>query len=228
MALKFDVYAHVTETIIAEIETGTPPWRKPWTGSASGIAFPTRHNGEEYRGINVLMLWIMAAKQGHVSSRWMTYKQAKDLGGHADQRPAAQPSQASTARGQSRLRSCAHSAGRRFRSRYWLGRAPAIRTQKGQRGAMRGALHSDARCFQGLRGFRDGGSRGRMHEAELRAQELKTQSVLVGSRQSRRYSFARNRIAVLLSPTGHRCAWRARSLQSKLAQREAKYQMQVA
>ncbi|MEP3674962.1 zincin-like metallopeptidase domain-containing protein [Sulfitobacter sp.] len=81
MAPKFDVYAHVTETIIAEIEAGTPPWRKPWTGSASGIALPTRHNGEEYRGINVLMLWIMAAKHGHVSSRWMTYKQAQELGG---------------------------------------------------------------------------------------------------------------------------------------------------
>jgi len=81
MAPKFDVYAHVTDTIIAEIEAGTPPWRKPWTGSTSGIALPTRHNGEEYRGINVLMLWIMAAKQGHVSSRWMTYKQAQELGG---------------------------------------------------------------------------------------------------------------------------------------------------
>ena len=29
MAPKFDVYAHVTDTIIAEIEAGTPPWRKP-------------------------------------------------------------------------------------------------------------------------------------------------------------------------------------------------------
>ena len=33
MAPKFDVYAHVTDTIIPEIEAGTPPWRKPWTGS---------------------------------------------------------------------------------------------------------------------------------------------------------------------------------------------------
>jgi antirestriction protein ArdC len=81
MAPKFDVYAHVTDTIIAEIEAGTPPWRKPWTGSAFGLALPTRHNREEYRGINILMLWVMAAKQGHVSSRWMTYKQAQELGG---------------------------------------------------------------------------------------------------------------------------------------------------
>ena len=57
------MYAHVTDTIIAEIEAGTPPWRKPWTGSASGIALPTRHNGEEYRGINILMLWVMACTE---------------------------------------------------------------------------------------------------------------------------------------------------------------------
>ena len=81
MALKFDVYAHVTDTIIAEIEAGTPPWRKPWTGSAKGIALPKRHNGGAYRGINILMLWVVAAKFGFVSSRWMTYRQAKELGG---------------------------------------------------------------------------------------------------------------------------------------------------
>ena len=81
MAPKFDVYAHVTDTIIAEIEAGTPPWRKPWTGSTSGIALPTRYNGEEYRGINILMLWVMAAKHGYTSNRWMTYRQAKELGG---------------------------------------------------------------------------------------------------------------------------------------------------
>ena len=81
MAPKFDVYTHVTDTIVAEIEAGTPPWRKPWTGSTSGIALPTRYNGEAYRGINILMLWVMAAKNGYVSSRWMTYRQAKELGG---------------------------------------------------------------------------------------------------------------------------------------------------
>ena len=81
MAPKFDVYAHVTDTIIVEMEAGTPPWRKPWTGSASAIALPTRHNGEEYRGINILILWVMAAKNGYASSRWMTYKQAQELGG---------------------------------------------------------------------------------------------------------------------------------------------------
>ncbi len=80
MAPKFDVYAYVTDTIIAEMEEGTPPWRKPWTGSTTGTSLPTRHNGEEYRGINILILWVMAAKRDYASSRWMTYKQALGFG----------------------------------------------------------------------------------------------------------------------------------------------------
>ena len=29
MATKFDIHSHVTNTIIAQIEAGTPPWRCP-------------------------------------------------------------------------------------------------------------------------------------------------------------------------------------------------------
>ncbi|WP_343030887.1 ArdC-like ssDNA-binding domain-containing protein [Rhodovulum strictum] len=80
-AEKLDIYQHVTDQIIGQIEAGTPPWRQPWTGGQSGVHFPVRHNGEEYRGINVLMLWATAARKGHVSARWMTYRQAQELGG---------------------------------------------------------------------------------------------------------------------------------------------------
>ena len=77
---KFDVYQHVTDEIIAQIEAGTPPWRKPWTGGAGGVQMPARFNGEDYRGINVLMLWATAASKGYASERWMTYRQAQELG----------------------------------------------------------------------------------------------------------------------------------------------------
>ncbi|MCA0941918.1 ssDNA-binding domain-containing protein [Salipiger pacificus] len=77
---KFDVYQHVTDEIIAQIEAGTPPWRKPWTGGAGGAQMPARFNGEDYRGINVLMLWATAASKGYASARWMTYRQAQELG----------------------------------------------------------------------------------------------------------------------------------------------------
>ena len=78
---RFDIKQHVTDTIIAQIEAGTPPWRKPWTGGASGACLPLRHTGEPYKGINVVMLWATAMERGHHSPRWMTFKQARDLGG---------------------------------------------------------------------------------------------------------------------------------------------------
>ncbi|RJE82005.1 ArdC family protein [Paracoccus onubensis] len=81
MTRNFDIRQHVTDTIIAQIEAGTPPWRKPWTGDLSGASFPLRHNGETYNGINILMLWATAHQRGYNSARWMTFKQAVELGG---------------------------------------------------------------------------------------------------------------------------------------------------
>lgn len=78
---RLDIKQHVTDTIVAQIEAGTPPWRKPWTGDATGAGFPLRHNGEQYRGINILMLWATAMVKGYNSARWMTFKQARELGG---------------------------------------------------------------------------------------------------------------------------------------------------
>jgi len=78
---KLDVHQTITDQIIAAIEAGCPPWRKPWTGSTAGACLPLRHNGEAYRGINILVLWSVAAAQGYTSARWLTFKQAKDLGG---------------------------------------------------------------------------------------------------------------------------------------------------
>lgn len=80
MADKFDLYETVTASIISAIEAGCAPWRAPWTGSKSGTGFPKRANGERYRGINVLMLWLEASERGYASPFWMTYKQAQNLG----------------------------------------------------------------------------------------------------------------------------------------------------
>ena len=51
-AEKFDVYSHVTNQIIAQIEAGTPPWRKPWTGGGASYAgkWVTRFEMAAYRG----------------------------------------------------------------------------------------------------------------------------------------------------------------------------------
>ena len=78
----FDIYQHVTNQIIEAMEAGVSPWRKPWSGGEQGGTFPLRANGEPYRGINVLMLWLAAHANGFGSAHWFTFKQAKDLDAH--------------------------------------------------------------------------------------------------------------------------------------------------
>jgi antirestriction protein ArdC len=63
------------------MESGTAPWRKPWTGAVDRVCFPLRSTGAPYQGINVLMLWIEASERGYTSAHWFTYKQAADMGG---------------------------------------------------------------------------------------------------------------------------------------------------
>ncbi len=79
-----DVYARVTDRIVADLEQGVRPWLKPWSASNTDgrIIRPLRHNGTPYKGINVLLLWGEAIEKGYSASTWMTYKQAETLGAH--------------------------------------------------------------------------------------------------------------------------------------------------
>jgi antirestriction protein ArdC len=61
------------DSLIAQLEAGTIPWRKPWTSR-----MPRNLVSQKvYRGMNVFML----AMQGYSSEYWLTFKQANDLGG---------------------------------------------------------------------------------------------------------------------------------------------------
>lgn len=76
-----DVAQEITARIIAAIEAGTPPWKQPWKG-AFGNLRPLRNNGAPYTGVNILILWDRAGQMGYENSRWMTFRQALELGGH--------------------------------------------------------------------------------------------------------------------------------------------------
>ena len=80
---RIDVYTRVTNRIIEELEQGVRPWLKPWNAehAAGRITRPLRFNGEAYKGINILMLWQSAELQGFSCPFWMTFAQAKELGG---------------------------------------------------------------------------------------------------------------------------------------------------
>jgi len=80
-AARPDVYSRVTAKIVADLERGVRPWLKPWNAdhAAARITRPLRGNGQPYRGINVLSLWMDAELKGYVCPIWMTYKQALEL-----------------------------------------------------------------------------------------------------------------------------------------------------
>lgn len=81
--MALDVYQAVTDRIIELLEEGTVPWRKPIRGSGGEGAFPTNLASQRaYRGINVFLLAVTAWAEGYSSPYWLTFRQAKEKGGH--------------------------------------------------------------------------------------------------------------------------------------------------
>jgi antirestriction protein ArdC len=76
-----DLYARVTDAILADLEAGVRPWVKPWTAGGP-VSRPLRANGVPYSGVNVLLLWSEAVAQGFRAPTWMTFRQALALGAH--------------------------------------------------------------------------------------------------------------------------------------------------
>ncbi len=68
------VYEIITTRIIEELEKGSVPWRKPW----KTLPPVNLISKKPYRGINVFLL----ALQGYGSQYWLTFNQAKQLGGN--------------------------------------------------------------------------------------------------------------------------------------------------
>lgn len=64
----------VAKLLIEQIERGTAPFQKPWEATTELPHNPT--TGRRYRGINALYLFA----QGYVDPRWLTYRQAQELG----------------------------------------------------------------------------------------------------------------------------------------------------
>lgn len=74
MKTKADNYQVITDAVLAALDNGVVPWRKPWT--VDGVGPTNLSTGKAYRGINVLMLGMMP----YGSPYWLTYKQAKKMG----------------------------------------------------------------------------------------------------------------------------------------------------
>jgi antirestriction protein ArdC len=79
--MKRDVYAEVSARIIAELEAGAAPWIKPWSASSGANTPCNAATNRPYSGCNVVLLWLAQAA-GYRSPRFLTFKQALELGGN--------------------------------------------------------------------------------------------------------------------------------------------------
>ena len=68
-----DIYSEITNRVIAALESGVAPWRKPWVGGGSGcISYAT---GKQYSILNTILL-------GGQSGEYITYKGCTLAGGY--------------------------------------------------------------------------------------------------------------------------------------------------
>jgi antirestriction protein ArdC len=84
-ATSTDMYEVVTNRIIEKLEQGELSWRKTW--SSYGLA-RNYVSGKTYRGINMLLMNFFSP---HSVPYYLTFKQAKNLGGNVKQGAKALP-----------------------------------------------------------------------------------------------------------------------------------------
>ena len=66
-----DIYAEITNRMIAEMEQGIIPWRKPWMAAGAAISHTT---GKPYSLLNQMLLGR--------AGEWLTFKQVNAEGGY--------------------------------------------------------------------------------------------------------------------------------------------------
>jgi hypothetical protein len=80
--MSHDLYESITAKVIEMLEGGVAPWRSPILGQSKAGWPKNLTTGREYRGVNVFLLAFTAWTQGYSSSHWLTFRQAKERGGH--------------------------------------------------------------------------------------------------------------------------------------------------
>lgn len=73
--MSLNVYETITSTIMTALKKGVVPWRKPW--HVQSHAPVNAVSNKAYRGVNVFLLGLSKFRD----HRWLTLKQAGDLGG---------------------------------------------------------------------------------------------------------------------------------------------------
>jgi antirestriction protein ArdC len=77
-----NLYQEVTDRILAEMKTGALPWVRPWSTFAGPQLPHNAATGRPYSGCNVVLLWMAQTAGSYACPRFLTFKQAQELGGH--------------------------------------------------------------------------------------------------------------------------------------------------
>lgn len=77
-----DLYAEITEQLVAQIEADPGKPQMPWRRFTGAPLWMPRNAATEdhYRGINIIMLWAAAESRGFTAPVWATYKQWQEIG----------------------------------------------------------------------------------------------------------------------------------------------------
>ncbi len=77
-----DHYEELTNTIIAKLEEGVLPWRRPWDPRKCAASTSPMNpvTGRTYRGVNALALAMSPRTFNSGDPRWMSYRQAAARG----------------------------------------------------------------------------------------------------------------------------------------------------
>ena len=76
--MKQDARESITNKIIQSLERGEIPWDCPFDKQIMPVNYKTK---KEYRGMNLVMLWLEARFMGYTGNHWIGFKQANELGG---------------------------------------------------------------------------------------------------------------------------------------------------
>ena len=87
MSSPQQIRTEITQQIIAALEAGVVPWRRPWRLDPNAGAPSNLVSRKPYHGINILLLELHSM-QHHLASKWWgTFAQVKGLGGSVKRRP---------------------------------------------------------------------------------------------------------------------------------------------
>jgi antirestriction protein ArdC len=79
---KFDLYETITKTIIEMLGDHLESWDKPWVMiDQEGLGAHNAQSRKAYKGLNQMLLSMIAVNKGYAKNSWLTFNQVRELGG---------------------------------------------------------------------------------------------------------------------------------------------------